>query len=403
MKVIRPLVFLLLLTICSAAQTWTPEIQVKTRAVGSPRISPDGKRVAYTVNDAVMNADKSEFVTQVWMSSADGTGNYQLTFNEKSSTNPKWSPDGSWLAFTSNRKDNKNNLYVLRANGGEAEQLTDLKSSISDFEWSPDGNWIAYAVSDAKSDDEEKNDKGKNDFRWVDENQKMARLYVIPVAKDANGKREAKKLTSDNRHVTGFNWSPDGTRIVFNHVSGPGANDWQSSDIGIVEVASGKITPLATTPSAESALHFSPDGKWISGIASDVPARWAQSYTIRAYPAGGGEPKVMALSYDAQPSVIGWTPDGTKIEFSEGKGTGTSIYEADVAAGTLKEIKYSGAVISAISMCEKPPEVAVIKRGAEKLTQISHVNTELMKMPYGKTEVIKWKSKDGREIEGLLT
>src|SRR5215204_3267243 len=118
----------------SAQTTWSPEMQVKARNVGSPRISPDGRRVVYTVNDAVMTADKSEFVTQVWLASSDGKENYQVTFNEKSSTNPKWSPDGNWIAFTSNRKDNKNNLYILRANGGEAEQITDLKSSISDFE-----------------------------------------------------------------------------------------------------------------------------------------------------------------------------------------------------------------------------------------------------------------------------
>ena len=402
----------------SAQTTWTPEIQVKTRGVGNPRISPDGKRVVYTVNDAVMTADKSEFVTQIWLASTDATNNYQLTFNEKSSTNPKWSPDGSWIAFTSNRKDNKNNLYILRANGGEAEQITDLKSSITDFEWSPDGNWIAYSMADAKSDDEDKNDKGKNDFRWVDENQKMARLYVIPVAKDANGKRDAKKLTSDNRHVTGFNWSPDGTRIVFNHVSGPGANDWQSSDISIVEVASGKTTVLAATPSAESALHFSPDGKWISGIASDTPVRWAQSYTVRVYPASGGEPKVMALSYDAQPSVIGWEPNGDRILFYESKGTGTALFAADVAAGTVRELDYQDAVVNNVNMTKMagggykvalimqksdlPPEAYVVQPG-NTFKQISHANADLAKMPIGKTEVIKWKSTDGRDIEGLLT
>src|SRR5678816_4605878 len=313
------LTLIVVLAAGATAQTWDPEFQLKFKAVGSPRVSPDGKKMVYTVNEAVMTADKSEFVTQIWMADLATKHNIQLTFGDKSSTNPKWSPDGNWIAFTSNRKDNKNNLYVLRANGGEAEQITDLKSSISDFEWSPDGNWIAYSMSDAKSDDEDKNDKGKNDFRWVDENQKMARLYVVPVAKDANGKRESKKLTSDNRHVTGFSWSPDGTRIVFNHVSGPGANDWPSADIAIVEVASGKTSVLAATPSAESALHYSPDGKWISGIASDTPVRWAQSYTVRAYPAGGGEPKVMALSHDAQPSVIGWEPNGKRILFYESK------------------------------------------------------------------------------------
>ena len=420
MSFIKPIflvVFILSATILTTAQTtWSPETQVKTRVVGGPRISPDGKRVVYTVNDAAMTADKSEFVTQVWLASSDGKENYQVTFNEKSSTNPKWSPDGNWIAFTSNRKDNKNNLYILRANGGEAEQITDLKSSISDFEWSPDGASIAYSMSDAKSDDEDKNDKGRNDYRWIDENQKMARLYVIPVAKDANGKREAKKLTSENRHVTGFNWSPDGSRIVFNHVSSAVANDWPSSDVAIVEVATAKTSTFAATAAAESGLHFSPDGKWISGIVSDLPVRWAQSYSIVVYPATGGQPKSMSLSHDAQPSIIGWSPDGSKIMFYESKGTGTAIYEANVATGAISEMKYSNAVVNAVSMAkdgsayafviqssEKPPEVATIKSGAETLTQISRANTELSKMPFGKTEVIKWKSTDGREIEGLLT
>lgn len=400
------------------AQTaWTPEMQVKLRAVGSPQLSPDGKRVVYTVNEAVMAADKSEFVTQIWMATADGTSNYQVTFGDKSSANPKWSPDGSSIAFTSNRKDNKNNLYILRLSGGEAEPITDVKSGVGNFDWSPDGKWIAYAMSDAKSTDEEANDKGRNDFRWYEENYKLARLYVVPIAKDADGKRASRKLTDTDRHVSSFDWSPDGSRIVFSHVKSPVANDWPTSDVSIVEVATAKISPFVSTRAAEAGPSYSPDGKWIAMSVSDVPARWAQSNRLHVYPAGGGTPKVMALSHDGGPNVIGWTHDSSRIMFTEPKGTGTSLYEATVAAGTVREVDHQSAMISGVSMrnignafgvtmvvqrSDAAPEAFALVPGGG-LTQISKANSDFAKMPVGKTEVLKWKSKDGREIEGLLT
>ncbi len=395
--------------------TWSPEMQVKTRAVGSPRVSPDGKRVVYTISDAVMTADKSEFVTQIWMATTDGKENYQITFGDKSSTNPKWSPDGSSIAFTSNRKDNKNNLYVLRISGGEAEQITEVKSSVGDFEWSPDGKWIAFSSTDAKSDDEEKNDKGRNDFRWVDENTRMARLYIVSLAKDANGKRIPQKLTNENRHVTGFDWSPDGSRIVFSHVSSPVADYWPSSDIAIVDVASARVTPFATTEAAESSPIFSPDGKWIAASVSDLPVRWAQSNRIAVYPAGGGEPKVMAISHDGQPNILAWNPDSRGLLFTEAKGTGTTLYGANVEAGTIQQMDSQDAVITAPfsgkdgwyalvkQTASQPPEVYVGRTGSVQMTKISNANADVAKMPLGKTELIKWKSTDGREIEGLLT
>ncbi len=294
--------------------------------------------------------------------------------------------------------------------------MTDLKSSISEFEWSPDGRSIAYAMADAKSDDEDKNDKGRNDYRWVDENVKMARLYVIPVAKDSAGKREARKLTSDDRHVSSFDWSADGTKIVYSHVKSPVVDVWPSSDVGVVDVASAKVTSFAATDAAEGAPVFSPDGKWVAMFVSELPVRWAQSNRLAVFPAAGGTPKIMPISFDGQPGIIGWSQDGTKLMFSEAKGTGTGIYEVNVTAATIKEIKYSNAVINNISMSkdgtsyafviqssEKPPEVAMIRNGEETPTQISRVNTELTKMSFGRTELIKWKSTDGREIEGLLT
>ncbi len=400
----------------NAQANWTPEMQVKTKAVGAAQVSPDGRRVAYTVNEAVMTADKSEFVTQIWMANTDGREAFQVTFGDKSSSNPKWSPDGNWLAFTSNRKDNRNNLYLLRLNGGEAEPLTDLKGSISNFDWSPDGRWIAYTMSDTKNEDEEKNDKGKNDFRWVDENYKMSRLYVVPVMKDASGKREPRKLTNENYNVGGFDWSPDGKWIVFSHTRSPIVNDWVTSDVSLLDVASGKATAFVKSEAAESSPVFSPDGKSVVMSVSDVPVRWAQSNTIQIFSVAGGQPKILAASHDGQPNVAGWSSDGKRVYFSEAKGTGTRIYAIDVAANKISEINETDEVLGGLTInrsgtmfgfvsqtSETPPEVFVSKIEKFSPVQISRVNAEMSKMPFGKTEVIRWKSKDGREIEGLLT
>ena len=399
-----------------AQASWEPEMQLKLKLVGTPRVSPDGKSLVYTVSDAVTTPDKSEFVTQIWLADVATKKNIQLTFGDKSSSNPKWSPDGNWIAFTSNRKDNKNNLYLLSVSGGEAEALTDVKSGVSNFEWSPDGKSIAFTMTDPKTEDEEKNDKGKNDYRWVDENIKMARLYLLPLQKDSNGKREPRKLTTDNYNVNAFDWSPDSSRIVFSHVRTPNANDWPTADISIIDVASSQVTVLANTPAAEESPTYSPDGNSIAILASDNPPRWAQSYVIQIFSSRGGPPKTLVGSFDGQPDVAGWSADSKRLYFNEAKGTVSQLSAIDVTANRIEELKTEPALISAIDVNRSgkalsfvrqtpvtPGDVYVASAPDFTPVQVSHVNADLKMPPLGRTEVIRWKSNDGKDVEGLLT
>src|SRR5690349_2926496 len=118
------------------------------KRVASPQLSPDGRSVAYTVRET--NWDDNAYETEIWIANADTGAVRQLTNAKKSSRSPAWSPDGSKLAFISDRTD-KNQLYVIDPLGGEAEGLTTLEDGVSNFEWSPDGRTIAYTATEPKT------------------------------------------------------------------------------------------------------------------------------------------------------------------------------------------------------------------------------------------------------------
>ncbi len=388
---------------------------MKLKTIAAVRVSPDGRRVAYVVNQAVMTADKSEFLSQIYLANTDGTDAVQLTYADKSSANPQWSPDGKWLAFTSLRAG-KNNVYLLRAGGGEAEQLTDVKSGVNAFQWSADGQWIAFLQTDAPGESEEKESKGKDDWRWIDENVKQTRLYVIPVAKNALGKREPRKLTEMDGNITDFDWSPDGKTIVFSHVKTPGANDWTTADLSAVDVASGKERAWLSSPAAETDPIYSPDGKSIALIISDNPPRWGGGGIINILPANGGAPKALSASFDEQPGLIGWAADGKRIYFSETRGTTTRIYAINTETSAISEVNKADGAYAAIELNRagtmfgfamqtpgKPVEAYVSRTDGFASVQVSRANAEMPRPPVGKTEVIRWKSKDGMDVEGLLS
>jgi Tol biopolymer transport system component len=135
---------LLLIIAClssaASAQRRIPTVDdlINVKSLGGAQISPDGKFVAYSVSETDWKQDA--FVTQIWLANTTTGKTFQLTRGEKPCGNPQWSPDSQWLAFTSNRIGDKNQIFVIYPDGGEAAQLTKAENGVNNFAWSQDGS-----------------------------------------------------------------------------------------------------------------------------------------------------------------------------------------------------------------------------------------------------------------------
>jgi dipeptidyl aminopeptidase/acylaminoacyl peptidase len=397
-----------------APAAWTPELALTVKRVPAVVPSPDGTQVAVVVGEAVTEGERSEWVTQIHVAAADGSGSRQLTRGDKSSSDPRWSPDGKAIAFLSSR-NGKANIWRIDVGGGEAEMITDEKGGISAFDWSPDGTAFAFVMRDPKTDAEEKADKEKRDWRTIDEDVKLNRLYVVPIAKGPDGKRTARLLTREPRSVNDLSWSPDGRSTVVDHQKAPAADYWPSGDLAIVSVADGAVRPLAATSRAEDEAVYSPDGKLIAFTVSDDPPGWAGDTRVHVVAAEGGTPRPLATTPDSQPVILGWSSDGRQVLVSETQGLRGRVMALPVdgspavaietpASVTAPSLNRTGTAIGfAVQDFDRAPEPYVARLAATLAP--THVATvqPAFTAPLGRSEPITWTSADGRAIEGILT
>ncbi|MCX6133393.1 MAG: S9 family peptidase [Ignavibacteriales bacterium] len=396
---------------------WSPEVMTRIKRVGGTSISPDGKWIAYTVSTPTMEGEKSEFLTQIWVVSADGKSDYQFTYGEKSCTNPSFSHDGKCLAFLSSRgPGGKNQVWMMRMTGGEAEQLTDAKAGVSSYAWSKDSKRIAYTMVDPDTEQEEKAKKEKRDMVVEDANLKYAHLYAIPVTADAQAQRKIRRLTGGNFHVTTFDWAPDGRTIVFAHQQTPSADVWPTTDIATVPSDSGAVKSLVTWKGSDSSPLYSPDGKWIAFASDKGETSWASAYDLYVVPSGVGEPKKLSETPDRNFGIVAWSGDGKGVFVTESDRTVNRVFSVPIDGAKPIPVttgigNFSGVSFNAdrtvlafvYQSCETPPEIHAASAKTFIPKKLTQVNADVPKLPVAKTEVIHWKSKDGKEIEGLLT
>ena len=390
---------------------------LKVANVGAPRISPDGTRVVYTVGETKTEKDKEwKTVTQLWVVPTAGGPNdpsdkaRQFTRGDKSATSPEWSPDGTTLAFLSDReKDGERQVWMIRADGGESWAVTSHKGGISSFRFSPDSKQLVFVATDQPPKDEEERKKLKDDPIVIDRDLKMAHLWLFNIEK-----KEEKRISEGDFTVSDPQWSPDGTQISYTTRPTPKADDGSLSDVWVMTVATGAKKKIEDTPASSDNARWSPNGKWIAYTGTTDPGIGVSTTYLYLVPSNGGTPR--QLKFDLNAGTPVWSRDGKTVYFSANVLQANEIFSADVATGAVTQISKTSASINVadisrdgntiVGTISQPNAPAAIYKSNPKFTQpvtLTSHNRWLSDYALAETEVVKWKSKDGLEVEGLLT
>jgi dipeptidyl aminopeptidase/acylaminoacyl peptidase len=399
-----------------------PDDVLALKDVGDPRLSPDGQWVAFTVRS--LRAKEDDADTDVYMVPFAGGEALRVTTSDRAETRPRFSPDGRYLAFLSERHGRRTQVYLLDRRGGEAAKLTDYPGSVSDLEWAPDGTHLALVVSDADphAPPEDANDGQKERPRPIVITRRQfkrdgegyltdvrSHVYVFDVVR-----RTSVQLTSGPYDDSAPAWSPDGKHVAFvsNRTADPDSN--QNADIFVVPAAGGPLRTLVDAPGEDAAPAFSPDGTQVAFLLGGDPKdMWYAPNQVAVVPFAGGPARALTASLDRNVSVPRFSPNGASVLFLVEDGGNSHLARVAVAGGAVERLlggerdvqAFDVAKGAQIAVLESRPhlpfEVSAVEGGEAR--RLSHVNDGFLAgIQLAPVERFETGSADGTRIQGFL-
>jgi dipeptidyl aminopeptidase/acylaminoacyl peptidase len=317
-----------------------PEDVYALTGVADPRVSPDGATAAYVVTR--VDGEANTYAGGIWLAPLEGAAQPRpFTAGTTRDAEPRWSPDGTLLAFTSDRDGDAMQLYVMPVAGGEPRRLTSRDEDVTQVAWSPDGTRLAFASRVRDAAYEEDDDKRRKPRRFTTLQYKLEhvgwtgdrRQHLFTVRADGSG--EPVQITAGDFDDSAPAWSPDGTQLAFVAAREP---DWDIrpvSDIYLVDAAGGAPRRLTQGGGACDTVSWSPDGTRLATLRSPGVFDDPRHTQVAVVDAASGELTLLTASLDRNcspyPTVREPVWDGAELLFAVEDRGNVHIYR--VAAG----------------------------------------------------------------------
>jgi dipeptidyl aminopeptidase/acylaminoacyl peptidase len=381
------------------AGTVTPELVLELLRPGEVALSADGKRVAAAVAASYREKDKPVEV-RLWVGDVDG----ELQPGELG-TMPRFSPDGSRLAYASDRShEGRRSLWV------DDDELGEIPGSVEDIQWSPDGARLLVLAADLGADKAgaesatkvQEKDAEEQDPKVIRPAQYWRRLWLVDAATG-----ETRDVTPEHTNVFEFGWA--GGKVAAVCTDDPSESAWYEAWIGLIDLESRSVERVHTPKWQLQAPRISPGGRiaFIEGFSSD---RGVATGTVHVLGQGPVAPELHATWIEFADEdilwVAGWRDNGSFAGRLSLRGSGS--YEELAGGEVTFGPRYAPAfaaggkrVAAAYESADEPPEVVLWENGERR--RLTSLNAEVApKLASIEWRLHRWTSFDGLEIEGLL-